>query len=250
MVAESNGQTVRGSGAAQASPDGPLPGSMDRRSPVAPQVYGILRESIVSARLAPGQALSENDVSTRLGVSRTPVREAFIRLAMDGLVRVYPQLGTIVSRIDVEAVVEAQFVREVLEVASARLACSIADPAFLVALYANLDAQAEACSRNDVDAFHELDEALHRSIFDAAGHPAAWRIVHAAKPHLDRVRLLTLPDATTRLGDLAEHRDIVDALAAGSTEAADEAVRRHARAILSALPKLQERHPEYFTESP
>jgi DNA-binding GntR family transcriptional regulator len=204
----------------------------------------------VSTRLAPGQALSENDVSTQLGVSRTPVREAFIRLAMDGLVAVYPQLGTIVARIDVEAVVEAQFVREVLEVASARLACSIVDPAFLVALYANLDAQAEACTSDDVDTFHELDDALHRSIFDAAGHPAAWRVVHAAKPHLDRVRLLTLPDARTRLGDLAEHREIVDALAAGSEEAVDVAVRRHARAILGELPKIRERFPEYFTDTP
>lgn len=250
MVAELIGRSVNGSDVARASSDSALRSGVDRRSPVAPQVHRILRDSIVSARLAPGQALSENDVSSQLGVSRTPVREAFIRLAMDGLVRVYPQLGTIVSRIDVEAVIEAQFVREVLEVASARLACSSADPAFLVRLYVNLDAQAEACANDDVDRFHELDEALHRSIFDAAGHPAAWRVVHAAKPHLDRVRLLTLPDATTRLGDLAEHREIVDALAAGGEDAVADAVRRHARAILGELPRIQERFPQYFTDSP
>src|SRR4051794_27041342 len=82
------------------------------------QVYTIIREAIVSLRLLPGQALSENELATQYGVSRTPVREALIRLAGDGLVEVVPQLGTFVSRISELDVREAQFIREVLECTS------------------------------------------------------------------------------------------------------------------------------------
>lgn len=213
---------------------------------VAPQVHRILREAIVSAHLGPGQTLSEMDLALELGVSRTPVREAFIRLAMEGLVGVFPQLGTIVGPIDVDAVVEAQFVREVLEVAAARIVCSSSDPSQVAPLLDVLEAQATACDEGDVDRFHQLDDDLHRMIFERAGHPTAWRVVHSAKPQLDRVRHLALPDASTRLHDLAEHREIVDAITAGDAEAADAAVRRHARAILGQLPLLREQFPQYF----
>ena len=220
---------------------------IDRQSAVAPQIHRILREAIVSVHLVPGQALSEQDVALQLGVSRTPVRESFIRLATEGLVGIFPQLGTIVARIDVDAVIEAQFVREVLEVASVRIACSTSDPARMALLFANLGGQAEACDVGDVDRFHELDDDLHRTIFEIADHPAAWRVVHSAKPHLDRARHLTIPDAAVRMRDLAQHREIVDALTAGDEDAADAAVRRHARAMLGELPQLRERFPQYFS---
>ena len=222
--------------------------AIDRQSPVAPQVHRILREAIVSVHLVPGQTLSEMDLALELSVSRTPVREAFIRLAMEGLVGVFPQLGTIVAPIDVDAVLEAQFVREVLEVAAARLACASSGPSELAQLSDVLEAQARASDDSDNDRFHELDDDLHRMVFERAGHPAAWRVVHSAKPQLDRVRHLTLPDASTRLRDLTEHREIVEAISAGDAEAADAAVRQHARAILNQLPLLREQFPQYFTD--
>jgi len=232
----SRASTVRGAFAASME-------AIDRRSPVAPQVHQILREAIVSVHLVPGQTLSEMDLALELGVSRTPVREAFIRLAMEGLVGVFPQLGTIVAPIDVDAVLEAQFVREVLEVAAARLACASSGPSAVTPLSDVLEAQTRASDASDNDRFHELDDDLHRMVFERAGHPASWRVVHSAKPQLDRVRHLTLPDASTRLRDLTEHREIVDAISSGDAEAADVAVRLHARAILSQLPPLREQFP-------
>lgn len=231
------------------APWAPLPDArIDRRSPVAPQVHRTLRESIVSVHLLPGQALSEKDVADQFGVSRTPVREAFIRLATEGLVSIFPQLGTLVARIDVDAVIEAQFVREVLEVAAARDACSVSDGTTMAPLLVNLERQAAARDTGDLDRFHELDDALHRTIFEISGHPSAWRVVHSAKPHLDRVRHLTLPNPAQRQIDIAQHREIVEAIAAGNPHAASKAVRKHARSILAALPELRERLPEYFTE--
>src|SRR4051812_28202016 len=79
------------------------------------QVYDLLRESIVTAELEPGRQLSENELAGRLGVSRTPVREALVRLRDDRLVEIVPQLGTFVAPISGRAVADAQFVREALE---------------------------------------------------------------------------------------------------------------------------------------
>lgn len=222
---------------------------IDRRSPVVPQVHRILREGIVSIQLRPGQVLSEKDVADQLGVSRTPVREAFIRLATEGLVDIFPQLGTVVARIDVDAVIEAQFVREVLEVAAARDACAASDESLMAPLFVNLRGQAEACDTGDLDRFHELDEALHRTIFGIGGHSLAWRVIHTAKPHLDRVRRLSLPNPAERQLDITQHGEIVEAIVAANAQATEEAVRKHARSILGALPHLRARLPQYFTES-
>ncbi len=91
----------------RAGMDGALLGAIDRQSRVAPQAYEILREAIISMRLRPGVALSENEIAKQIGTSRTPVREAFIRLADEGHVVVVPQLGTFVAPIDLAEVVEA-----------------------------------------------------------------------------------------------------------------------------------------------
>src|SRR3954453_2340755 len=93
-----------------------------------------LRGAIVSAELEPGRRLSENELAGWLGVSRTPVREALVRLRDDRLVEIVPQLGTYVARISDRAVGDAQFVRESLECAAIRLAATKAAPADVLAL--------------------------------------------------------------------------------------------------------------------
>src|SRR5215210_8128745 len=80
--------------------------------PIARQVTRALRRAIVTMRLKPGEMLSEQDIATRLGVSRQPVREAFIKLGEAGLLRVLPQRGTLVVKISRAAVEDARFIRE------------------------------------------------------------------------------------------------------------------------------------------
>jgi len=88
-----------------------FPKTLDRQLPVAMQVFTHLRHLILTLKLQPSQALSEKDLSLRLGVSRTPIREALIRLADEGLVDIFPQRGTLVAPIRVAEVIEAQFIR-------------------------------------------------------------------------------------------------------------------------------------------
>ena len=160
-------------------------------------VYDRLRESIVTAELAPGRQLSENELAGRLGVSRTPVREALVRLRDDRLVDIVPQLGTFVARISDRALADAQFVREALECAAIRLAAVRATPADVLALRAILSRQEAARDAHDFERFSALDDELHRALCELSGHDVAWRSAGRANGHLDRVRRLSLPSRRT-----------------------------------------------------
>src|SRR2546423_9074673 len=81
-------------------------------------IYLKLRQMVLTLELAPGAAVSENELAASLGVSRTPVRESLIMLAQEGLVQVFPKIGSFVSRVDPAQVADAQFLREAVELAS------------------------------------------------------------------------------------------------------------------------------------
>lgn len=213
------------------------------------QVYAALRAAIVSAELEPGRRLSENELAELLGVSRTPVREALARLRDERLVAIVPQLGTFVTLISPAAVEDAAFVREALECAAIRRTVERADETGLADLQANLAAQERAEQRGDTDAFDALDDALHRLLAQLSGHEIAWTLARRANGHLDRVRGLSLPEPGY-LGEMvAEHRELVAAVAAGDADRAEEAMRHHLRMVLSSVPHIQAAHPEYFEES-
>ncbi|MFE4722608.1 GntR family transcriptional regulator [Streptomyces sp. NPDC056728] len=114
------------------------------RESVRARVHALLRARITSLELLPGAPLSENELAAELDVSRTPVREALILLGEESLVDVFPKLGTFVSRISVDAVLEAQFMREALELAALREAVTKSGAPDITALRAILDAQRAA----------------------------------------------------------------------------------------------------------
>src|SRR3954452_17353021 len=212
------------------------------------QAYAMLRAAIVGAELEPGRRLSENQLAEFIGVSRTPVRDALARLRDERLVAIVPQLGTFVTFIDEEAVADAHFVREALEVGAVRIAAGRTDDDSLRALDANLAGQEEAVAANDAEAFARLDDDFHHRLCDLSGRAAAWRLSERARGQLDRVRLLSLPEAGYREQMLAEHRAVFAAVAAHDAPLAERELRHHLRMVLSQLPAIREAHPEYFQE--
>ena len=114
---------------------------LDADTAIAPQLYESLRGRIVRAELRPGEIISETEIAKAYSVSRQPVREAFIKLAEAGLVRVRPQRGTMVSPITAEAVTEARFVREAIEADVVRAAATRADGNDARRLLAQIDDQ-------------------------------------------------------------------------------------------------------------
>ena len=217
---------------------------VDRRRPIVPQIYDALRDAIVRVALRPGQVISETEMAASFGVSRTPIREALIRLADEGLIDIYPQAGTFVSRIDLAAVREAQFVRQTLETAVAIQAASIGAGA--TAFDSILERQERAIHDGDFAEFFASDEELHRKVFELAGHGATWRLVQSAKSHLDRVRQLEQPSKEMLLEMLRQHRAIAAAIGSGDSTRVVEVVREHSTVILTVAPDVAARHPDLF----
>jgi DNA-binding GntR family transcriptional regulator len=211
---------------------------LDRRERLAERVYATLRAEIVSGALPPDCQISEQEISERLQVSRTPLREALVRLVEDGLAVVYPQFGTFVAPIRLEAVAEAQFIREHLECALIREAARHIGPQDLELLRGNIDQQERAARDGDHRRFYALDEELHAGFAQAAGRPGVWRLIQHSKIHLDRVRHLSLP-ITQQLPRLIEqHRAIVGAVADRSADRAENALRVHLREVFETARQL------------
>lgn len=210
------------------------------------RVYSLLRDAIVSTDFHPGQQLSETELAERLGVSRTPIREALVRLGDDRLVEIVPQRGTYVSRISRQAIDDAQFVRESLECAAVRLAAKSAEEEDIAALQGILSSQREANEAGDVDRFYVFDDELHHTLCDLSGHGIAWSLAQRASGHLNRIRRLsmTMPDYIHEM--ISEHETVIDALARHQPGQAERALREHLRMVLTALPEIEHQHPEYF----
>jgi DNA-binding GntR family transcriptional regulator len=211
------------------------------------RVYANLRDAIVRADLAPGRQLSENELAASLGVSRTPVREALVRLRDDRLVDIVPQLGTFVSPISNRAVADAQFIREALECAAVRAGAARVTGEDIDTLEQNLTAQERARETQDFDAFYVLDDQFHQALCDLSGR-SVWAITQRAKGHLNRIRRLSLPMPSYIAEMIAEHRQIVARLADHDPDGAETALRHHLQMVLREVPRIREQHPDFFEE--
>ena len=210
-------------------------------------VYAEIRRAIVQLRLRPGDRLSEADVARQLGVSRQPVREAFIKLSQADLVAVLPQRGTLVRLISREDVENAHFVREAIEVAAVRKAALRADAAAIAGLREIVGQQSRTPGEDHIG-FMRHDESFHEGIARIAGTSRAWRVLEGLKAQLDRVRFLAIDEITSSDAIVAEHHAIIDALEARSPQRAEDAIRAHMAEILLSLPKLAAAHSDLFED--
>ncbi|MGV8856304.1 MAG: GntR family transcriptional regulator [Devosia sp.] len=205
-----------------------------------------LRRSIIELELLPGSRLSEQDIATRLGVSRQPVREALIRLANSRLIEVRPHRGTVVARISAKEMTEALFVRQAVEVAVVAKAAQSFDAWQRRRIASLLHNQEEASSALDHAAFREHDEAFHIAIATGAGVGIAWIAIADMKTHMDRVCNMTLQSEADMQRRVREHRAIMDAIDAHDVEAAQNAMALHLGSILDDLPELETQHAGLF----
>ena len=219
---------------------------IDTGETAAAQVERDLRESIIRLELAPGMRLSEQEIATRMGVSRQPVREALIALGKSKLVEIRPHRGTVVVRISARQMMESRFVREAIEVAVARRASETFDSWTRRKIDTILARQKTANEANDHNAFRREDEQFHIAIAEGAGCGLAWNAISDIKAHMDRVCNLQLrhPDSMKKL--IAEHEAIITAIDARDADAAAAAMRSHLNGILADLPQIEADNPDLF----
>lgn len=205
-----------------------------------------LRRSIIELELLPGTRLSEQDIATKLGVSRQPVREALIRLANSRLIEIRPHRGTVVARISAKEMTEALFVRQSVEIAVVAKAAQNFDAWQRKRIASLLVKQAEAAEKLDHAGFREHDEAFHIAIATGAGVGIAWIAIADMKTHMDRVCNMTLQSEADMARRVREHIAIMDAIDGHDVEAAKAAMAKHLGSILDALPELETQHTNLF----
>lgn len=219
--------------------------AVEQSAPVGPQIYRQLRERIIRAEMEPGGLISEAEIARAFSISRQPVREAFIKLADDGLLEIRPQRGTMIRKINLDSVMDAQFVREAVETDIAKLVAQRADAKLVAELRDMISAQRETVGRPPEE-FMILDEKFHRALAVAAGKSQVFRVVQNVKAQMDRVRFLTLLNRSVIEISIEQHSKIVDAIEKGDVPATDAAMRLHLRRILVDLPQAAVARPQYF----
>ena len=221
-------------------------GGRPRAATASAKIYSDLRAELVSLQRRPGEVISEAEIALSYGVSRTPVREAILKLADEGLLEIFPQSGIFVSRIPVAALPEAIIVRKALEATTAQLAAERATSSQILALHSILQRQREANAAGDSDAFHRADEMFHATIAEVAGYPGIWTLIQQVKVHVDRYRRLTLPQQG-RIGRvIAEHEAILAAIEARGPSRARTSIEFHLENLLGNISATQTINPEFF----
>jgi len=212
---------------------------------MAMRLVSALRDEIVTMALKPGDVISESDIAARYGVSRQPVREAFIRLAQQGLLLIRPKRATVVKKISPDGVRQSRFIRESIEVEIIRRLAAQPGPDAANILADLIADQESASSAGDSRRFHLLDELFHRTLARLTGVEYAWQLIDDHKMQLDRVRYLTLGASSSQRA-IAEHKQIAEAISRADPAAAEAAMRAHlARAELLLTQTISD-FPDYF----
>ena len=219
---------------------------MIERKSIQTLVYEELKRNIMSMKLEPGQTMSTQEIATKLNVSRTPVREAFLRLQSEGLVEMIPQRETMVSKISLNRVEQEKFIRECLEMGVIRKfmdksGCEVEENmAELIQL------QKKCGEEKDFVGFLEADDQFHKVLFDVTGQEMAWETIASRNGHYNRLRILYVQRDTAMQESIEQHHKIATLLESGSREEAARALSSHVRRLDIDEAGLIAQYPDYF----
>jgi DNA-binding GntR family transcriptional regulator len=221
-------------------------GSDPRRASKADQVYGEIKEAILSGALEPGVAIDKVDLCRRLAMSRFPVTTAINRLAYERLVIIEPQHGSFVAKISADDVREWMLIRRALEAEIAAKAARRLSRAALDELDRNLRYQTAAMEARDYSGFYALDVEFHRLIVSHLALSHASEILEGLRSHLERVRRLLLTPPGRLPKTVAEHGAIAAALRAGDAAGARAAMYAHLEQTTALFEAFVKHRPNLF----
>lgn len=212
------------------------------------RAYRRLKERILKNELKPGAKVSKKDLVHQLGIGETPVREAILRLQKEGLMTVIPQSGTYISKIDLQEVYEARFVRENIEEIVAQEVAQVITPVQLAELENKLKIQQIYFEARDHDHYFQLDEEFHQTLYEIANKQHVWEWLQLLNTALNRFRYLRLEVAELGWDNiLKEHREIVALIASNDQEALGVAIRHHIHKVNEDAEAVVAAFPTYFT---
>lgn len=228
--------------------------SITKEGSLVDRIYWVLRENIINLSLPPEMPLVEKEIAAIFEISKTPVREALIRLANDRLVTIVPKSGSYVTSISLERYLEACFIRVNLESGCVkRLAdkgISLSEQVRLKAIITQqqqiIENKTTANSKANYSPFFEVDELFHRTLFEYAGILGAWFLLDSAKAEMDRVRHLKRMMGINRSNAvIEEHSNIVEAIINREPHTAEEAMIYHIGGVDDEMNIISQ-HPQFL----
>ncbi len=208
-----------------------------------------LLEIIVSMELKPGTTISTQEIADSMSVSRTPVREAFIRLQREELLDVAPQRSTMVSKINMDRVYQERFIREALEIEAMQKFVEVATAESLNRMRRNIEKQYAAIAEQRYIDFLELDNAFHQAAFTETHEDLGRSIVQQMNGHYDRIRLISAWEGQIVSAAMQEHERYVDYIERKDTARARKLLRTHLQALRVQEEILLTNWSEYFSDA-
>jgi len=210
--------------------------------------YRVLKDNIMTLNLKPGELLSEADLSEKLGISRTPIREVLMRLKNEHLIEVKPQTGTYISLIDANLIEEAMFMRYTLEKEVLKTVSNNINDNLLMELEKNLFAQKLIANRDgSAIEFHKLDKKFHQLLFEGSNKKNIWNSILNISTHYNRMRLLFEMQANKE-EIINQHEEYLNVIKNKSLDDIDRIVTKHIKGKAKEWLNYTEEHKlfQYF----
>jgi len=227
---------------------------MDKTNSAAP-IYETLKDEITFLIIPPNQRISEIEVAKRFNVSRTPIRDVFKRLEVEGFLKIIPQKGTYVTRIDMSDLADMMYLREKIELAVVEDLCGKLSQDQIIRLQFQIAQQKKLLSESmdmmtKARNFIKHDNVFHSTIFSQAGKPSLWKYMLNIGPHYHRYRTLNnLKDDTVLTNLCEEHEKIVEALIHSDMQTIKQIYQEHIFGGLSNFYAIVNKYPQYFTKT-
>lgn len=189
--------------------------------------YRVLKDNIMTLNLKPGELLSEAELSEKLGISRTPIREVLMRLKNEHLIEVKLQTGTYISLIDINMVDQGLFMRYTLEKEVLKEACNGVSDEIIIELEKNLFTQKLIANKSDsAIEFHKLDKEFHELLFRATNKGEIWNCILNMSTHYNRMRLL-IELKNEKKKNIKDHEKYLELIKNKTTKGLDEIIKSH-----------------------
>lgn len=207
--------------------------------------YSALKQDIMRLELRPGDAISAAKVAEKYNVSRTPAREAIVKLEREGLLNIFPQSKTLVSKINLKRAMQEWFIRSTLEAEMVPLFIKNCNDETILRMTVNLERQKEA-GTSDAFLYFQLDNAFHDIIYECSGELLAKEIIATNMTHYNRIRYLSDLSRPVHEKTLYEHGQIIEAAREKDAEWMQALIKKHIRRIHAERNQVLEAYPEYF----
>lgn len=204
-----------------------------------------LEYNIVTMNIKPGVFISEQAVSNELKISRTPIREAFYRLEKSGFIEIYPQVGTMISLIDINLIDETSFMRMVLEKEIVKIVIENFTDSYYDKIKKNIDSYSKNIKSNNPYKLLEIDNKFHEMLFKIANKINVYNWLKDYIKHFNRARVFNILEMD-RNRTLLEHRELLDSIKNKDVKKSMNIIEHHLTNVHNDLLFLKDKFPDYF----